>query len=527
MGLFQLDDTSPFQDYSGYNRVATISGTPATHASLVRGASYSQIFSSTTTAVFASPVFKQGYEDDAFALSAWVLPIGPVSEQQILGNPGQMDGLLINGTVVSMVTKYTTAPEARCSFDIQQRRAVFAFGVHTETKNSLYINGELVAEVELTEQQQADTFASTSANLSCGSTVGSQRIAVNAIAYYSSVPDGVDILRQYETGTELSDDEEVVSSFGGTHIPLSLNNADIFIDQWWETDEDWYAASMYNVIVQDESLMPQVEGNTSLPGYWLDSFILSAAEVTSIYGVSLNWDGEGATVEVSLDGTTWETAQRGVNVAMIPPGFDPTNKELQIRVSFPGGIVDDKSFLDGLNVVGLLSASNQPVGGRTVTYNNAFPERDYRPLAFHNNWGVEIGSGGSVTISADAVEAIPARTIEMWIRRSGTNPTVSISGTTYQNGVLSTATLDDGEWTLMHIVAAADVTGDIVISGPAQVGYVGIYESALSADEILDIYDAYVGRNNWRVNDNSVVAVSDNANNASIYAYDWSIQSAG
>lgn len=528
--LLQMDDTSPLQDYSGYNATATISGgTPPSHPGLCKGATYAPVFSSTITAATASTVFKQGYEKDPFALAAWVRVVNPSgnSEQKILSNSGQYDGLTINGNVVAFTTKFSTAPEARCSYDLQQERAVYAVGVHTETKNSLYVNGVLVSEVTLTEAQQADTFTATSANLSTGTTLGNQKIAVNGLAIFGSALTGETILRQYNAGLAVLDTEEITASFNGDHLNMSLSNADVFLDQWWSTAEDWNAAKLDNVSVINDQLVPQFNGTVSVAGRWYDSFDITGSGGTSINGVQFNWDGEGATVEVSLDGTSWETVSRGVNVTTIPPGFNPTNKELQIRVSFPGGITNDTSYMDNLNAVGLKTGVMVVQAGRTITLTSAYAERDYPHLQYHDNWGTEIPSGATAVISADALEATVARTIGLWIKRKGTNPTLSMTGITYQNGAAATATLVDDQWTLMHVVAAADVTGTITINGPAQVGAVAIYDTALSAAQVASIYANHMGTERVQAGDNSVLQITEPVNAATIYAHDWSITAAG
>ena len=529
LALYLLDDTSPFQDHSGYGRTATSTGTPARHAALVNGLSSAQVFDGTTTCAVASPVFKQGYEQQSFSLEVWVRPLSVVNtEQQILGNSAQLDGLTISGTTVSFVTKYLTAPEARVSYDLQQLRAVNLVGVHTEDKNSLYVDGVLVAEVSLTEEQQADDFAPTSSNLNITSTATGTALAVNAIGIYGSALLQESITRHYNIGRNLPNGAEVIGAFFGDRIALSLNNANLFLDQWWSTREEWEAADLQNVAVLNDQLVPQFDGDTSIAGEWVDTFAIGSAGATSIYGVSFNWDGIGAVVEVSLDDVTWETVERGKNVAMIPAGFDPTDEVLMVRVSFPGGIVGDTSYLDNLNAVGVISGVSPVMAGRTVTLTNATAEREYDPLAMHENWGVEIATGGNVTISADtSVDASPTRTLEMWVKRTSTTaPTFSVTGTTYINGEVG-ATLPINQWSLVHIVAAADVATDVVITGPAQVGQVGIYDTALSAATIEAVYAEYVGTNILSVGDNSVLSVTNSTPPVKIYAHDWSIQSSG
>ena len=530
VGLFQMDDTTPLQDYSGYNATATITGgTPFAVPPFVKGASYAPVFTSTITAAYNSQVFKKNLEEEPFTLGAWFRVVSGASEQQVLGNPGQLDGITVNGTTIYFVTKYTTAPEARCSYDIGQTRAVCVFGVHTENKNSLYVNGELVDEVTLTDVQQADTFASTGTQLATGATAGAQNLAVNNIAMYGQALTADSIKRQYAAGTDVPTAADVVQVMGGDLIPVTLSNAVVFLDQKWTTATDWNTGQQFNVVVANDQLAPQFQAGNSIAGKWLTNFNLGAAGVSSIYGVVVNWEGQGATVEVSLDGTTWETVTRGAKCTTVSSGMDPTDKILHVRVSFPGGIPDDPAYVDNLNIVGITSGVSNTVAGRTVTFVNSTPKRDYPPLVRHDNWGADLATGGTITVSADtSAEASPIRTVEVWVKRtSATNITISASGTVYQNGVANASALTQNQWTLFHVVAAANITGTLTVTGPGQIGHIAVYPTALTAGDIAKIYAAYSANNAQRITDASIISVTEVAAPVSIYAHDWTIKSAG
>lgn len=527
MGLFQMDDTSPLQDYSGYNRTATITGSPVSHLPLMKGATYAPVFTNTVTAAYASPVFKQGYEEDSFTLGVWVRPIPPYSEQQVLGNPSNMDGITINGLTVNFVVKYATAPESRCSFTLQSAKAVSVFAVHTQEKNSLYVDGSLVAEVDITEAQQADTFATTGSNLVTGANAGTQKVAVNGVSIFSKALDAETIFRLHTTGRAVPSGEDVVENYVGDFIPVSMGYAEPHVVEVYDTDEDWNTGVMTDVSVSENLLVPQFEDGISVEGWWYTSLQLDISGDTTIYGVSLNYDGQGVTVETSIDGTTWVTAAKGGNVSNVPPGFTTIDKLLEVRVHFPGGIADDPAYLKSLTLGLVPTGTTTATIGRTVTYNNASPRGSYPPIEMNDDWGVDIPAGGSVVIGADTLEASPARTIGVWIKRTGANPTLSATGTNYQNGAAGTATFVADQWTLYHVVASADITGSITINGPAKVGAIEIYETALTAGDISNIYAAYFGNNQVKVTDTSTITVSEPATAASIYAADWSITAAG
>lgn len=529
--LYMMDDTSPFQDYSGYNQNGVqAGGTPATHASLVQGASYSQVFTSAITATLAIPVFNQGFEKYPFTLEAWVRVTGDgtAAEQQILGNSGKMDGLTINGTVVSFVTKYLTATEARASYDVQVGQTLHVVGVHTQDKNSLYVNGELVDEVTITDVQQADKFNATNSNLYCGATSGTQKIAVNGLAGYGTLLNAETVKRHYQVGTAGPTGDDIPIAYGGVKIPLTLDNANIFLNQTWSTAEQWNQGMLFNTAVVDDELVPQFSGTVSVAGQWLDSFAMDTAGA-AIQAVYVDWEGTGATVEASLNGTVWTTVQRGTAIGSITPGYNPSN-ELQIRISFPGGIDGDESYVSNLNIVGTLYGATPKIHGRTVTLSSAVQDKEYPPLLWHSNWGAQVSTGGTLTISADSTsEAKPIRTIEVWARPvSDTVATFGTSATnTYQNGGSGTSTLVGGRWTVYHRVLSADLTGTLTLDIVGQVGQVVLYPTALTLGQVSEIYAQYVGTQVVRVNDTSTVQVTETTPASQIYEYDWAIASAG
>lgn len=529
-GIFQMDDASPLQDYSGYSRTGVINGTPDKYIGLVKGAAYAPILTNTITGEYSSNVFKQGSEREPFTLAAVFRVINGTGETQVLGNSGQMDGITVAGNTVNFVTKYTTAPEARCSYTLDHAQTIDVKAIHTESKNSLYVNGVLVDEVTLTEAQQADTFASTSTNLMSGSSSGTQTIAVNAVAYYAYALSGLSIARQRRSSLNIALPDTISKAFGGTTAPLTTDQIPVFLTQTWNDKEDWNFGSLSNVAVVDNLLVPQFSGDTSIPGYWYDSIALDAADSASIYGVVLDWEGYGVTIEVSLTGTSWTPATKGNKLSIIAPGYNPTDKVLLVRAFFPGGVVNDEAYLSSLRAVGMLSDTTNKVFGRTVTFSSATPNNEAQPLELREDWGARVDAGGSLTISPDATTSpLPIRTIELWVKPTITAAvTMGTTGTTnYQNGVASSTTLTENRWVVYHRVLTSDLTGSLTIDVPGQVGRVVLYPTALSAQEVADIYGAYTGTNSKRVTDSSAIGITESPEAAEIYAFDWSITGAG
>lgn len=507
LGLWLADTDSPFRDYSGYGRNGNGTGTHS--IALVAGAAQSFV---AETASFESPVFIRGYEDQPFSLEAAVYPVEP-GEQQILGHAGEGDGLVIDGSQISFVTKYANSGEARATFDLQSIRACQAMGVHTADKNSLYVDGVLVAEVSISEEQKVDEYIATDGTLS------SSGVAINGIGIYAQALKTEAVVRHYRAGRR-NVGNGTSTIYGGQRIPLSYEVSDVFLRNVFTTENDWNSGHFQNIVVENDTLLPQIINGTSTPGEWLTSIDLyDGPNDDQINSVSMFWDGEGAIVETTVD-DTWAEATRGMPIESIPEGFYPTDTELQVRVRFPGGIEEDESFLDNLTVIGLKTDTSTYFGVEVGLAQPVAVRNDYEAVELRSDWGALL-SGGSVTLSTP----LPAKTVEVWVKPTGDFTTNLTPDTTYTNGGPE-APLVDNQWQVRHYVVPAGVS-TILFSGYAQIGQVVLYPDELTAETVANVYSSYFGRPMLAVDDNSSLAITESVEAVDIYAYDWSIEAAG
>lgn len=531
VGLFRMDDATPFTDYSGYNRSGTLSGTEKKGVPLTVDATYSQLLDSTTTATFASPVYGPGSELRPFSLSAVICPVLTTgsADQQILSNQNIYDGLTLNGTVVSFSTRYTNTGEAKCSYDLGSVRRADLVGVHTREKNSLYVDGKLVDEVDISTAQRADTYAAPNSNLYSGLTTGSQGVLVNNIGMFNRILQPEEISRM-STENARRATGNVPRMYDGQDIFVSTAVRTPYLDTGWFDEEDWRNANLNNVTTDGEQLVATMNNGLTMAGTWTDSVDLySGTTPTPLNSMYLWWESKNATVEASVDGTTWVSVTRGQNLSIIPTGFDPTNKALYVRITFAAGL--SEAYVDSMRVVGFTS-STAVSNNRVVTYNNPVTTMgEFVPAEMRNNWGSRIGSGGSISIAPDVIGDTPmaVRTIEVWIRPETAGLSVGATGsfTNYLNGSAGAASgARIGEWSVVHFVAAADVTSNITISGgEGTVGKVAIYPNALTASEIAAIVANYTGVYTQRYDMTGIVSIAESGAPATIYAHDWEIQS--
>lgn len=529
--FWMLDDVSPYADYSGYNGTAQSTSTNRGVA-LCKGAARSLIVSNSDRLVMNTNYFLRGKEYLPFSLGAFVRPImtdvNDVSAIQILGNDGQMDGIVMEGTKISFVTKYANTGEARASFDVMDYQMIAVYGVHTKSKNMLYINGEVVSEADITPEQQADVFATAGGYLSSGATTSSNKLMLNAVQVYDTALDDTSVITHYAHAQDTLGAEDVALAYGGALLEFAPEGQlSPFYTIDYSSDSEWAVGYTENVSVVDGTLYPVTSGGISLSGFWENIIPLGTVPV-NIYAATLTWTGTGATVLTSRDRQVWEPAKKAKALTTVPKGTNGEGQFLYIRVQFPGGIANDPSFFDDM-VFSLYAFEEEPTfGGRTVVMDKVSLEEDFDVNDLQENWGAEL-QGGTLTIkSGDPVSTLTPKTIEVWAcKGAGTfTDNLSSANTTYSNGgTLKTYAV--GEWQVRHYVFNAGYTGDIVFSGTGQIGHVILYPNVLSADTVKEIYTAYTGKPKIYIDVDETFDIHEFPGLVDVYSYDWAIETAG
>lgn len=529
-----LDDTVPFQEYTGFGATGGTksgSGAPTTSVALVSGAAFSSVFGPTKVGQFAQNVFKVGMERRPFALEAWCLPIPKTStgDQQILSHGTIFDGLSINGKVIRFGTSYATAGNAFCTYDLIVGKLAHCVGVHTADQNQLWVNGELVASVDITDAQKADSYvAAADGFLNAGYTLSTQEIAMNGVAIYTSLS-GDQITQNWLAGNDVIGQHRVYPQYSGLPFDLDANDGSIYIDKTWADSDDFAEGLKSTVEYAPDYISPSYTAGVSIAGTWTVAVPLDSQGDTSIYGVMLEWSSNNATVAWSLDGTTWTTAVNGELISGITSGYNPTGKDLQVRVSFAGGVtMPDPAYLESLHLVAFRNNTIVPTAARTVTISGAaVPRGDFEPTYMRDDNGVNLHNG-TLTIGTDTTaDPEVARTLEIWMKVLSGTPTISVTGTKYRNGVAD-STQPIGEWSVYHIVAAADITSAITITGDCIVGQVTLYPTALTASDVAFIENSYSGATAIRFTETqNTLAITEGATPATVYAHDWAIDGGG
>lgn len=528
-GAWVLDGNSPHADISGYERPATTTNTDRGPA-LVKGATRSLVVGNDNKVTFPTNFWKQNREYLAFTLEVFIRPVvvdsSDTAEIQILGHAGQMDGLTIQRGVISFVTKFANTGEARASFDTMNLQTCYVVGIHTANKNSLYVNGDLVSEVEITPEQQSDTYAVNGGDLVSGTTTGPNKFMLNAVALYDGVLDDESIDQHYDTAQDTLSAEDVAINYGGQLLEFAATGAYApFFRMDYDSDIEWGLGGRNNVSLHDGTLYPLSIAGTSVNGWWETVIPINTAP-SAIQAVSILWEGTGVLVKTSRDGILWEPAEKGKPVTTVPAGTLPAGEFLYVRVEFEGGKVDDPGFMDNMSVSVYLAANPVSFSGRDVVLSGAVPENDYDVSLLHQDWGAEMNNGSITIKAAVGLTGVAARTVEVWVMRTGGTFTTSMSDARIRTNGGTEQSTKLGEWQLRHFVFDSNFTGDIVFSGTAQIGHVILYPEALSDETIAEIYASYTGKPKILLDIDETFDIYEFDGQVDIYEYDWALESA-
>lgn len=520
---WKLDNTSPYTDYAGYSKTATLAGTEQRGASLTTNCSFSQTVDSTRIITFGHSPFVNDKSIASFSLAVTMTPIYPTStnaEQQVLSSPGQMDGITINGNTIYFTTIHKTTGSARCSYTLDYSKRVTILGVHTYAKNSLYIDGELVSEVDVTPEQALDAYLTTPTTLISGTTSSTQAFLLNEVAIYESALDGAAAKTIYDDQTR-GFIGNVPSTFGGDKVALSTAFRVPALAYSWTDAEDWDHAMQVNCIVDEDQLIPETRNGLSLDAQWITSVnMYNGSTVLNVSEINVDYTGFGAVVSISFDGMNWTVIN-----GSLAQSFNPFKKDLYVKVDFAAGL--DGAYLDNLYINLYTTNTVTTQSGKVVTYNiPATALREYPVQQLHAKWGVDIDTGGSVVVAHTSSIA----SVEYWIKMdangliSDFRPMAGTSGTYYLNGVAvaNTFALKAGIW--YHVVIVETTArADYTLKPGANYGMFAVYESLLTATQAANIYREYNGPITTTTSDTNALAVTENSTPALIYNTDYAV----
>ena len=545
-------------------RGSTMNGTPTFTSGIIAGTTKAAAITGQTTLDITTSVFKKGGERQAFSLLAWFAPGSwPTGSFSIMSHTGAYDGLWFDGDFINFSIKSALNNTTKISWaipDMPERYMVV--GVYTNKKMQLYVNAEVVAEADVPDEILTSGFIQeSSSNLYTGqATSTAYKATVDGWATFGFALTSSQINNIYTEGKLAIPTFDAVGANAGAYWTGSDRNIDLY--QSWE-GTDWALGVLTNTANNTGNLVPMVDNTTGLSyasARWQGTLAIGATENTAIGGVRLEWDGDGVfVVEASLNGgSTWATVTNG---RLIPAtfGIDSTNKIVDIRITFTGGLASDPAVVRSLKATvysdALVIGSDT---SRTLTLTDSVSTAlEYNePLEKNVNSGLNFYNG-TATLSADTTSS-PTNigTVEMWIKpRSAAVSGVggylfdnrTAGGTAYTwiptangnyawagmsavyvNGAAATSGTTPARFNEhQHVVMVLSSTNNLasVIGGAfldANVELIATYPTQLTAAQVASLYNSYNKVPSARIDDSvALITMADHSTPFVTNNYTW------
>lgn len=565
---WKLDGSGPiYDDSAGSLRQADLVGSAVLSSALVAGSGNSLVLSNTNRIEMDDPVFNKGYENRTFSLEAWVKPIDVTGPVSVMSHSSTYDGLVITENEIIFTTKHVGFGECKTSYNYTAKKSYHVVGVHNNGRNSLYVDGVLVSETDLTEDQLASAYDFLTTDLIAGQSGTASTISFDAPAIYvKSLPSEI-VVNHYNSGINVPDSETIASYNQGTFWNFSDEARNIAAAKTWDIDLEWQEGVLVDTVVANNTIVPFysssestviVDGlptteftNTSLAGTWQSSLELISVPETSLAEGRLIWSGEGSfTVEYSIDGSTWKNPN-----LMAAESFVNTDS-IDIRVTFDGGIIDDESYVDYINIV--VYTDKDFIGSldnrfASFTGTGVSSQNYYEPIEYADVNGISIATG-AITITTDASfngeEETPDQLyitgFDLWVKaaigniveaglnaitRSGNTIVFSGFDSVTVNGEIVTSgstVFGNGDWMHIGAVLTTPLNPTILIGddGSSVAQFSALY-GEIDGVGMQQVYSAYLGLPGVIVEDSSTVAISQPANPNKLYSNIWGITPAG
>jgi len=424
----------------------------------------------------------------------------------------------------------------------------------------LWVNGKMVAETSVPSGYAESKFSFVYDDFYIGNGgSGTDSYAADGYSCYAYVLTEEQINNHFQACRDVVKMDDNVGFYGGAYRDGTQRN--IFQQFTYTSTADWLTGENNNVSVADDSLRPTESQEVatlglSFAGSWIGKYSLDTTELATIAGVKAEWNGDGNfIVESSLDGgSTYQTVTNG---ELIPTsqGLNPAGKNLLIRVSFTGGVLNDIATVRDLTLTAYRDNyiyGNDVSRPMLITGNVSTAIERNEPIESNERAGIHFYSG-FVKIAADNTESpINTQTYEFWVKPRGVtsgsggyifdnrgyggttylwiveatgawgfaNATVYVNGSSIAGGTV----LRKNEWYHVVIVLPAANNLDANIGTGQFLGemnMVATYPTALSAAQVLALYNGYQTQPTASITEVGVPVIFEPANPFVLTSLDW------
>jgi hypothetical protein len=497
--------------------------------------------------------------DNDFTLEAWIYPkFTTTNETPILADTSENVGLFYDkGNITFKVDAQVLSHTL-----LNVEKVHYVVATYSPTLMSIYVDAQLVQTRVLSNF----AFSNTSLALQTGPTLdANDYFLINSVGVYRYALSFSQIQNHYLQASQMNPIQIVDPDNGQLFDLYDENISTQFIYSYpgnksWEyfiTDDLYYSDS-------DQSL--SIKKSTGSKTVVLTDYI--SLPIASVLDSSkIEWSGtDGITVEVSVDGTTYQACQNGQNIPQFTIASFNGNKQIYLKITM--STTDSSKYLPKLSTLQIKFYNNQIAyasnsssyistleGLAGVSVYDIAIGNDKHPILSRNakNGIRTIASSGFYINTTSSIKTLEffytpyALTVSGFISTAssgsyaasnyswGSTGTISKTNIAaiYVNGVnkASETSVSNvfklGQLHHVVIVFTSAVSGQIKISHsssgavPALFQSFGLYSAAFSATNVSTHYSLYLYNNVSTVADDNSPSMTVTENSVDYYDNDW------
>lgn len=405
--------------------------------------------------------------------------------------------------------------------------------------------------------------AKASNSLAPASEPNNNSMIVDGFAIYKNSISSTIVQNHYLQGSQVLDPRFFTNAAGGAYFDLNDSASTVVSDNLFSSVGAWRSGVFSGAVNIGSYLYPSRDSlGLSVYSEWKYGSYMNYGIIS---GSKIEWQEDGQiVVQTSIDSeATWQNAINGAVIPGLINGYNSNNNSFSVKIIFAGGVSSVavvKSLRLKIYTKSDVANSNgtqffQPAVN-TVLATGTYDEikRDLRA-------GATINSGHGIITPYNVSETLAGMsTISMWVKineltqtpftvidarsagvaaqgfiRWSGNFWESSFGVVYVNGLPASIDMVPNRhymltFVLSSLTSNATTIGakfDLTEKSKMQVQSLSTFQTSLTAVQISELYQSYIGVPAARVFDSSLINVVDSSTAPRIYAHNWSITSAG
>jgi hypothetical protein len=497
--------------------------------------------------------------DNDFTLEAWVYPKFTTSnETVILADTAEDIGLFYDKGNITFKINAETLSHTLYNID----KVHYIVATYSPTLMCIYIDGEIVS----TKSLSSIAFTNTSLSLASGPTLNANDyFLINSVGIYRYALSGSQIQNHYLAASQISP-IQIVDPDSGELFDIYDENISTQFIYSYPGNKSWEYFITDDLYYNDSEQSLSIKKSTGSKTVVLTDYI-SLPYAAVLDSSKIEWGGtEGITVEVSIDGTTYQACQNGQSIPQFTIASFNGNKQIYLKITM--STTDSSKYLPKLSTLQIKFYNNQiayasnsssyistleGLSGVSV-YDMTIGNNKYPILSRNARNGIRtIANSGFYINTASSIKTLEFFYTPYALTVSGLVSTASggsyaasnyswsgggtISKTNiaaiYVNGVNKSSQTSVsnvfklGELHHVVIVFTAAVSGQIKFSHsssgavPALFQSFGIYPAEFTATNALTHYNLYLYNNVSTVADDNSPSITLTENSVDYYDNDW------